>query len=278
MKNTVKKFKQLNVLYIEDDPKIAKTILNLYKTIFHTVHYCNNIKDGYFLFEKKHSEIDLIVIEAQMQHISGIKMVTHLREVFGYKQAILFTINIATDGVILKCFRLGAEDYLVKPIKHNHHLKVLCKVLQPIIDTKEIYKLNQELKIYKEYADKQIIISKTCPNSIITYVNENFCETSKYTEKELIGKPHNIIRHPDVPKKTFSQMWDMISSGDKWNGEIQNRAKDGSSYFVETDVFPIKDKNNNIIEYMSFRQDVTSYVITNKKTKDILLQNLSLIL
>lgn len=267
MENVINQFK---VLYIEDNIEIANRVLNLYKSIFDTVHYYDNTKESLELVRKKHLEIDLIVVEAQTPTIDGIEFVTQLRKEYGCKSAIIFTISDTTDNIILKSLKLGIVDYLIKPFTQDKHLDVLRKVLQPISDTRQLHKLNQELEIYRIYANKQLLISKTCKNGIINYANDNFCEISQYKKNELIGQPHNIVRHPAIPKQLFSKMWETITSGNVWSGKVQNKAKDGSSYFVEADIFPIKDKDNNIVEFMSFRQDVTQYVILNKKTKDVL--------
>lgn len=271
MKKTIEKLKQFSVLYIEDNTDTANNVLRLYNSIFKKVHYYDNAKDALHDFKKLNNNIDLIVVEAQMPEMSGTKMVSHLRKAYGYNHhKIIFTINKPDDDIILKCLKLGATDYLIKDFQHNTHLGILIKVLKPIFDKKHIHKLNQELGIYKIYADSQLIISKSDLEGNITYVNDNFCEISKYEKSELIGNPQHIVRHPRMPKKAFEDMWNTISSGKNWNGNIQNKAKDGSSYFVEADIFPIKDKEGNVIEYMSFRKDVTSHITTNKKAKDVL--------
>ena len=272
MKETLLKIKQFRVLYIEDDPKIAEAVLHLYKSIFQKVYYCNNAKEALETFVKKQSKIDLIVVEAHLQDVSGTQFISQIQKMKNIKQAIVFTINNADDNIILKCLKLGATDYLIKPFQHNTHLKVLLKVLKPVFDTKKVHQLNQELGIYKQYADKQLLISKTNLEGVITFANDNFCEISQYDKEELIGQPHNIVRHPNMPKIAFKRMWNTIQSGNIWNGMVQNKSKHGNNYFVESNIFPIKDSDDTILEYISFRQDITHHVEKNNKTKDMLKQ------
>ena len=78
----------------------------------------------------------------------------------------------------------------------------------------------------------KIIISKTDPRGIITYVNDYFLEVSGYSEGELIGKPHSIVRHPDMPKIAFKLMWDRIAKGKPFTAAVKNLAKDGRYYWV----------------------------------------------
>ncbi|MEA2092270.1 MAG: PAS domain-containing protein [Campylobacterota bacterium] len=102
---------------------------------------------------------------------------------------------------------------------------------------------------------KRYIVSKTDPKGIITYGNDYFVEISGYTEAELIGQPHNMIRHPDMPKVVFKLMWDRIQSGQPIMALVKNLAKDGRYYWVVTEFEPKKDKlTNKITAYTAFRK------------------------
>jgi len=118
-------------------------------------------------------------------------------------------------------------------------------------------KSTKELSECKRVLDVSCIVSKTDTKWIITYINDKFCEISGYSEEELIWKPHNIVRHPDMPKKAFEDLWKTIKSKKVWRWVVQNRKKDWSSYWVIAYVVPLLDINNEIIEYMSIRTDIT---------------------
>ena len=122
----------------------------------------------------------------------------------------------------------------------------------------------QLLEQYKNAVDESMIVSKTNPSGIITYVNKQFCEISKYSQENLIGKSHNIIRHPDTPPSVFQDMWTTIKSKKVWKGIIKNQAKDGSAYYVDTVVTPMLDKDGNIIEYIGLRNDITPLLETQE--------------
>jgi PAS domain S-box-containing protein len=104
--------------------------------------------------------------------------------------------------------------------------------------------------------EDMFIVSKTDPRGVITYANEVFIEVSGYTEEELIGKPHNIIRHPDMPRTAFKLLWDTIKSGREFWGYVKNMAKDGSYYWVFAHVTPTFDSSGNIVGYQSDRRPV----------------------
>ncbi|MCS7204385.1 MAG: PAS domain-containing protein [Leptospiraceae bacterium] len=116
--------------------------------------------------------------------------------------------------------------------------------------------------------EKEFIISKTNPKGIITFVNDLFCEISGYSREELIGKPHNIVRHPDMPKKVFQELWDTIKNKKKpWTGLIKNRRKDGSHYWVISTIYPLFDpiNPNEISEFVSVRKEVTALMDSYEK-------------
>lgn len=116
------------------------------------------------------------------------------------------------------------------------------------------------LQQYQEAIEKSNIVSKTDVNGIITFVNDEFCKISGYTREELIGKNHNIVRHPDVPASKFKLLWQTIKAKNIYKGTVKNCAKDGSTFYVNTTVIPILDAAGNIEEFIAIRYDVTKEV------------------
>ena len=122
------------------------------------------------------------------------------------------------------------------------------------------------LQNYIKHIEEAFIISKTDKKGFITYANDKFCSISGYTREELLGKPHNIVRHPDVPKKIFKQLWDTIESKKTFTGVVKNKNKRGGTYITEIKVFPIV-VDDEIVEYISVRTDITAYA--KEKEDDI---------
>lgn len=98
------------------------------------------------------------------------------------------------------------------------------------------------------------IISQTDLKGVITFANRKFCEISGYTSAELRGQPHNIIRHPDMPKAAFQQMWETIKGGQAWHGIVKNLRKDGLYYWVETEITLVRDNEGNVTGYIAARK------------------------
>ncbi len=114
------------------------------------------------------------------------------------------------------------------------------------------------LEQYKSTVDRSFIVSKTDAEGIITYVNDEFCNMTGYSREELIGKNHNVIRHPDMKKEFFSDLWHTIKDLKlPWFGEVKNRKRDGSFYWVKAVINPIMDNSGNILEYIAIRTDIT---------------------
>ena len=106
----------------------------------------------------------------------------------------------------------------------------------------------------KEMKEDDFIVSKTDIKGRITYVNKIFMEMGEYKEDELLGKPHSIIRHADMPKAVFKLLWDMVQNGDEIFAYVLNKTKNGNDYWVYANVTPSKDINGKTIGYYSVRR------------------------
>jgi len=110
---------------------------------------------------------------------------------------------------------------------------------------------SNEEKLMRE---NDFIVSKTDTKGIITYANRIFIEFSKYSEEELLGKQHNIVRHPDMPRGVFKLLWDTLAQEKEIFAYVKNMAKDGSFYWVFTNVTPSYDQQGRVIGYYSVRR------------------------
>jgi len=115
--------------------------------------------------------------------------------------------------------------------------------------------MEKVVPVDEEYIfEGRAIISETDLNGVIRFANRKFCEISGYEKDELIGKPHNIIRHPDMPKKAFEQMWKTVKDGQTWHGLVKNLRKDGRYYWVETEIASVKDEDGTVTGYIAARK------------------------
>lgn len=102
---------------------------------------------------------------------------------------------------------------------------------------------------------EELIVSRTDLKGIITYANETFAQISGYTQEELIGKPHSIVRHPDMPKKVFTDLWNDLKTKGYWSGIVKNLRKDEGFYWVYAEVSEVV-KDGKVVEYKSIRSPI----------------------
>ncbi len=130
--------------------------------------------------------------------------------------------------------------------------------------------VESELKVRTDIMNVTSIVSEADKKGDILSVNDKFIEVSKYARDELIGRPHNTTRHPDMPKETFKSLWSTIGRGDVFRGVIKNRAKDGTPYYVDAVVAPILGDNGKPMKYLGVRYDITAAEIERQNARGIL--------
>ena len=127
--------------------------------------------------------------------------------------------------------------------------------------------MQQQTKKEISFANDKVLLSTTDLDSRITYANDNFCKVAGYDLQEMLGKPHNMVRHSDMPKQAFADLWKTIKQGHSWMGPVKNRCKNGDYYWVNAFVTPIRDENGNIVEYQSVRTSLNRKVLKRVETE-----------
>lgn len=245
-----------NVLIIDDSVVVTKTIKKLLSIRGYNVLVANDGAIGLEVF--KNNQIDLAIIDLEMPTMDGLQLLGKIKSDPKFELTPILMLSATADAdAIGDSLKNGAVDFIRKPYLPEEMVRKVNFWTEYSRRFRQLNTSNKLLNEYKKVIDKSTIVSKTDPKGIITYVNDKFCDISGYSPSELIGKPHNIIRHPDMPKEAFEDLWNTIQAKYVWNGIVKNRRKDGSSYVVDSTVTPILDENGDIAEYISVRHDVT---------------------
>lgn len=141
-----------------------------------------------------------------------------------------------------------------KPYKY---VAIRSDITNRKISEEELIKILQEITDYKYALDESAIVAITNQKGIITHVNENFCKISKYDSEELIGQDHRIINSGYHSKDFIKSIWTTIANGKVWKGELKNKAKDGTYYWVDTTIVPFLNQYNKPYQYVAIRSDIT---------------------
>ncbi len=260
----------MRILIVKKDAQEMLALENQMSLLGHEVYSANSVEDGYQKYLQ--SSPELLISDISLDTLDGLELAKRVRE---YDELI----------EIILLIQKSEPEYLFASVEYDlkfllEPLRAMCieKILKSI-DLKLQNRANASrdaklLEEYKKVVDASSIVSKTDKKGVITFVNDEFCKISGYKREELIGKQHNIVRHPNMPKEAFKDLWETIKSKNIWKGVVENLKKDGGSYFVKATIVPILDESNNIVEFIGLREDITDLIEKEKEIERLGVQNL----
>jgi len=211
---------------------------------------------------------------------------------YNYTQDIIVISSVGEFDRLVDLMNMGVNKFISKPIEEIKLAQVIDQVYQNIylkrlqeqeaVEVKEYNKVLKEkedvqqkeiaiktkaLEEFSEALDTSAIVAKTDTNGVMIYVNKQYCEISGYTEEELIGKNSSILNSGNRPASYFKKLWNTISSKKKYKILFENRAKDGSVFYIETTINPILDVNDEIVEFIAVSHDMTQLMKSLEETQ-----------
>ncbi|MEA3554174.1 MAG: response regulator [Campylobacterota bacterium] len=243
----------LNILYVEDDEVLQKSLSEVFKKVFKTVMIASNGVEALELYNNKENIIDVVVSDITMPDMTGIELLKTIRKV---DKDIPFIITSAhtESEYFIDAIDNDVSYFAVKPVNVKKLITRIGQASHIIYEHKVSIHNYNEAQEYLKIIDKVAIVSKTDLRGNITFVNDIFCDMAGYTKEELIGQPHSIVRHEDMPSSAFKDLWETIKKGEEWSGKVKNKAKDGEPYNVNATIFPLYDElDTEVRGYMAIR-------------------------
>ena len=242
--------KQLNVLVVCKSKEFSLKMKDILKSFLFNIKFVRSGLDALDVIENK-KDIALLVCDYDISILNGFELSKRIMQNDKYSNIpILINSDSINNDLKIKFYKIGINDFISSPILEE---EVKSKLIKIFLNLKQIDEINTYNKIF----DENIISSSTDNKGVIKSVSSAFCRISGYSKNELIGKHHNIVRHPDMSSKTYKDLWRTIKKNKTWKGEIKNLAKDGSYYWVSAVIEPVFDKQKNKIAYYAVRQDIT---------------------
>ncbi len=255
------------VLVIDDSATVRLVLKMILESRNYGVIEAASAKEGLSMI--KENKLDMVILDLVLPDMHGTKILEKIKSSPKYMDLpVLVLSGSEPSEVMSKVYKLGASDFVKKPFVYE---EVLLKVDFWVDYYRKHKELQAERKLLKEYqdtVDRSSMVSKTDTQGNITFVNDAYCEASGYTRDELIGQAQSIEQHPDMPKETYTDLWDTVQEKKPWHGVVKNRKKDDGYYYVDMVVNPIIDYEDNIVEYISIRKDVTEREEMKNKLHD----------
>ena len=258
----------LNILYIESNNKLVDLINKNYSNISHEIILVNNPTDALLLLEQT-KNIDLVITEIDF---SELNIIAYLRKIRELKKDIFIVVTSKLD--IYSSFQdfqdLNISTILKKPFTINKLKNIINQIDEKINITSNKYEieklkenylnlqiLNQELNSFIKPFKEFLFYSETDLEGKIVDISDSFCELLGFKKEEVLGKKHSIIKYPLENPLKYIDLWQTVSKGKIWTGELQCKNKFGHDIWFKSIIFPKKDINGNIIGYGAKRQNIT---------------------
>lgn len=245
----------VTLLFVEDDIAVQRVMSEFLELLpFADIYVAKNGEEG--LREFNLHKPDIVLTDYRMPLMNGLEMSKEIKKSHPETPIILITAQFEKE-VTEDAVDIGIDAYLFKPISLERLDKILAKYKKTILQNRKFLNQHKLLEEYKSAIDVSAAVTKTDLDGVITYVNDSFCKMTGYEKEEVVGKKHNLVKHPETSKKIYVEMWKQVNAKKIWRGKIKSRRKDGTTYFESSVIIPILNARDDIVEFIAIRQDIT---------------------
>ena len=252
--------KPWRVLMVDDDPQLMEAHAAMLRAAGMEVQtLCEPLKT---LDEVERFQPDVLLLDVYMPQVGGPELASALRQRDAQLHLPILFLSAETDMTQqLLALNLGGDDFLIKPVLPAHLVAAVTararraqqvKAVQNRLETTLYERQREHLAL-----DQHAIVSIADRDGNITYANEMFCRISGHGREELLGRSHHMFKSDQHPQGFVRAIWERISQGHVWHGEMCSRRKDGSDYWAETSVTPFLDASGQIYQYIAIQTDIS---------------------
>ncbi|QOP43078.1 diguanylate cyclase [Sulfurimonas sediminis] len=266
----------ITILYVEDEVHVREMLSRFLQRFCTKIYIAKDGEEGLSLYKKHHP--DIVISDIRMPKMSGLEMVEAIKKINPSQLIMLITAH--NDSEFLhKAINLGIDGYILKPVDLdavNEKLETLIQRIQNERAAQQLKKSEEKLKLLSQAVEQMHeMVQITDVDGKIIYVNPAATENTQYEESELIGKSNRILKSGEHSKKFYDNLWKTVLDGKTYQNTLINKRKDGSLYYDEKIISPIKDKNGKVRYFVSTSRDITQRVALEKElqklaTKDAL--------
>ena len=219
-------------------------------------------------------DAEALVLDMYMPQCSGPELAAVLSDDERFAELPIIYLSAETNiSLQLVALDRGGDHFLTKPVDSRHLVAAVSLHARRLRQTREQAQALRESLYERERQEVAVnahaIVSRTDAQGVITYVNDKFCAISGYGRDELLGSNHRIVKSGEHSPAFYAGMWDAISQGRIWQGQVCNRGKDGHLYWVDTTIVPFLDAGGLPYQYISIRTDVTYVMAAEQRLKKI---------
>lgn len=254
------------VALIVDDSKLARMQL---RQMFEVLSfYVIEASSGVEALDKvaNSPQIDIITIDYEMPGMDGMDLIQKIRKMANIIQPVIFAVSSDESEINkVKFIKNGANDYFIKPAHKEEFNHKLGNYFRIISQHEELVTSQKIIEEYNRALNIGSYVTKADPSGIITFVSDKMTELTGYGKEELIGQSHSIFRHPNTPKSIFQELWKTVQNKEIWSGILKNCKKGGAVFYARTTIIPILNINQEIVEYVALRDDVSELIASQQK-------------